>query len=84
MAKKLGFLLLIICCVSFGMILVIPWIVSSGGKMAGIITGLIIIGEITFYSGIALLGKEYYSKYKSKLLFWKKKQNGSNQLNPDS
>jgi hypothetical protein len=84
MTKKLGFLLLIICCLSFGMILIVPWFVSSGGEMAGIITGLVIVGEITFYSGIALLGKEYYSKYKSKLMFWKKKQNGSNQLNPDS
>ena len=52
--------------------------------MAGIITALVIVGEITFYAGIALLGKEYYAKYKSKLMFWKKKQNGSNQLNPDN
>ncbi len=84
MTKKLGFLLLIICCLSFRLILVVPWFVSSGGKMAGIITGLVVEGEITFYSGIALLGKEYYSKYKSKLMFWKKKQNGSNQLSPYS
>ena len=84
MTKKLGFLLLIICCLSFGMILIVPWFVSSGGKMTGTITALVIIGEITFYSGIALLGKEYYSKYKSKLMFWKKKQNGSDQLNPDN
>lgn len=84
MTKKLGFLLLVICCLSFGLILVVPWFVSSGGKIAGIITGLVIVGEVTFYSGIALLGKEYYSKYKSKLMFWKKKQNGSDQLNLDN
>lgn len=73
MIKKLGIALFIISCLSFLMIAVIPWLVSSGGKMAGIITGLVIVGEVTFYSSIALLGKEYYAKYKSKLMFWKKK-----------
>ncbi|MDZ7605018.1 MAG: transporter suffix domain-containing protein [Cyclobacteriaceae bacterium] len=82
MTKKFGIVLFIISCLSFGLILVVPWLFSSAGKIAGIITGLVIVGEITFYSSIALLGKEYYTKYKSRLMFWKKKPSDSNQINP--
>jgi len=81
MIRIIGFALFIISCLSFLMIAVIPWLVMSGGKMAGIITGLLIVGEVTFYTSIALLGKEYYTKYKTKLMFWKKKPDKSNPLN---
>jgi hypothetical protein len=72
MAKKTGYAVLILSCLIWGVIFIIPFLDLGGGKKAGIITGLIIAGEITFYLGIALLGKTIYEKLKSRLKFWKK------------
>jgi hypothetical protein len=55
------------------MILVIPWIGYSKGETAGIITGLIIFGEVTFYISILLLGKTFYNKIREKFRFRRKK-----------
>ncbi len=67
MIKTLGYILFILSCVAWLLILIIPWLGFSKAGMAGIITGLIIFGEITFYVSILLLGKTFYQKIKSKL-----------------
>jgi len=67
MVKTLGYILFILSCVAWLLILIIPWLGFSKAGMAGIITGLIIFGEITFYVSILLLGKTFYQKIKSKL-----------------
>lgn len=74
MAKIAGFILLAISCLSFLLILVIPWLGYPKGKVAGIITGLIIVGEVLFYLSLFILGRSYYDKIKSKLSFWKSKR----------
>jgi hypothetical protein len=56
------------------MILVIPWLGFSKGQSAGIITGLIIFGEVTFYASIFMLGKTFYNKIREKLRFRRKKE----------
>jgi hypothetical protein len=68
-----GYTVLIISILLWVLIAVIPFLGFSTKEMAGIITGLIIAGEITFYLGILLLGKTIYAKIKSKMMFWKKK-----------
>jgi hypothetical protein len=73
MAKTAGFIILAISCLSFLLILVIPWLGYPKGKVAGIITGLIIVGEVLFYLSLFILGRSYYDKIKSKLIFWKSK-----------
>jgi len=55
------------------MILAVPWIGFSKIQLAGIITGLIIAGEILFYLSLFILGRSFWDKIKSKLLFWKSK-----------
>jgi hypothetical protein len=55
------------------MILVVPWVGFSKIQIAGITTGLIITGEITFYLSLFILGKSFYEKIKRKLKFWKAK-----------
>jgi hypothetical protein len=60
------------------MILVIPWFGFSKIQLAGITTGLIIAGEILFYLSLFILGRSFYEKIKSKLKFWKKKNNNPN------
>jgi hypothetical protein len=80
MIKIIGYILLIICCISFLLILVFPWFGYSKTQIAGITTALIIVGEVTFYSAIFILGKSFYSKIKGKLMFWKPGNKDTNTL----
>jgi hypothetical protein len=75
MLKTIGYILLIISCISFLMILVVPFLGLSKMQLAGITTGLIIVGEVSFYSGLLIVGKSFWDKIKSKLTFWKTKPN---------
>jgi hypothetical protein len=76
--KTIGYIILLISCLSFLMILVVPWFGFSKIQIAGITTGLIIVGEITFYLSLFILGRSFYDKIKSKLKFWKPKTNDAN------
>jgi hypothetical protein len=73
MVKIIGYSLFIICCISFLLILVIPWFGFSKGQIAGIITALIIVGEVSFYLSIFILGRSFYNKIKSIFKFHKPK-----------
>ena len=76
--KTVGYIILLISCLSFLMILVVPWFGFTKIQLAGITTGLIIVGEILFYLSLFILGKSFYDKIKSKLKFWKTKTNDAN------
>lgn len=65
--KLIGYIIFAISCVIWGMILIVPFLGFSAGKIAGITTGLIVAGEITFYLSIFLIGKEFLVKIKNKL-----------------
>ena len=69
-----GWIILILSCVLWLAIAVIPWLGLTGKQIAGITTGLVIAGEITFYLGIFMVGKSMYQKLKQKLRFWKKNE----------
>jgi hypothetical protein len=71
MIKITGYILLLISCLSFLTTLIVPWFGFSKVQIAGIVTGLIIAGEILFYLSLIILGKSFYYKIKSKLKFWK-------------
>ena len=73
MVKTIGYILLLISCLSFLMILIVPWLGFSKIQIAGITSGLIIVGEILFYLSLVILGRSFYDKIKSKLKFWKTK-----------
>jgi hypothetical protein len=79
MLKITGYILLTISCISFLLILVIPWFDLTKGQIAGITTILIIIGEVLFYTSIFILGKTFYAKLKSKIKFWKPKPGVDNE-----
>lgn len=64
--KFLGYIIFGASCVIWGMIVVVPFLGFSAGKLAAITTGLIIAGEITFYLSIFLIGKEFLLKIKAK------------------
>lgn len=73
MVKTIGYIILIISCLSFLMILIVPWFGFSKIQIAGITTGLIIVGEVFFYLSLFILGRSFYEKLKSKLKFRRKK-----------
>jgi hypothetical protein len=75
MVKTIGYILLLISCVSFLLILAVPWIGFSKIQIAGITTGLIIVGEVLFYLSLFILGRSFYDKIKRKFKFWKTKTN---------
>jgi hypothetical protein len=73
MLRLIGYILLGISALSFMLILVIPWFGFSKGGIAGMITGLIIAGEVSFYLSIFILGRSFYEKIKSFFRFRKTK-----------
>ncbi len=73
MAKLAGYIILGISILIWLMIPVVPFLGLSVGKIAGITTGLVIAGEITFYLSIFLIGKEFLVKIKNKFRLRKAK-----------
>ena len=73
MMRIVGYVVLVVSCLLFLLIPVMPFLGFSKTKVAGITTGLIIAGEVLFYTSIFILGKSFYAKIKGKLMFWKAK-----------
>lgn len=65
MVKLIGYIVLGISIVIWLLIPVVPFMGFSIAKAAGITTGLIIAGEITFYLSIFMIGKEFLVKIKN-------------------
>jgi hypothetical protein len=62
---KLGIVLLIVCVIAFLAIPVVPFLDLESSAKITFSTVLLVIGEITFWTGGLLLGKELFSKYKA-------------------
>jgi hypothetical protein len=73
LTKKIGYIVLSLSIVVWCFVFIVPWLDIPKGQIVGITTVLIIVGEVTFYLGVFLLGKTVYAKIKNKLKFWKKK-----------
>jgi hypothetical protein len=82
MLRIVGYSLLVISAVSFLLILVFPWFGFSKGQIAGITTGLIIVGEVTFYLSMFILGKSFYEKIKNLFRFRKQKKSDPGTTEP--
>ena len=79
MVKTIGYIIFGISMLLWLMIPAIPFLGFSVGKAAGITTGLIIAGEITFYLSIFLIGKEFLVKIKNK---FKRKNDVPSEIDP--
>ena len=64
---KLGLVLILLCVIAFLAIPVVPFLNIESGTKITLSTVLFVIGEITFWTGGLLLGKELLDKYKSRL-----------------
>ncbi len=64
---KLGIGLLILYPILWGFAAIVPFTPFPTNVKAAVITVCIVLGEILFLIGAALVGKEVVNKYKSKL-----------------
>ena len=71
MIKIAGYILLVISCLLFIMIPIVPWFDLSKSQIAAITTVLIIAGEVFFYLSLFILGKSFFDRFKNRLKFWK-------------
>jgi hypothetical protein len=69
--KVAGYILLALSCIAWVAIFSLPLFEISVGEAATLTAGFIVVGEATFFLGIALLGKEAWEKIKA--VFWKGK-----------
>ena len=64
---KWGIVLLIVCVLAFLAIPVIPFLHIGNGAKVTFSAILFVIGEVTFWAGAILLGKELLNKYTARL-----------------
>ncbi len=83
-SKKMFFCIGIFCIVlsvfTWGLILLLPQFNLSKTQNISIITALVVLGELLFWGGSVLVGKELVEKYKTKL----NPKNWFNKNNTDS
>lgn len=79
---KTGVSLIVLCTLLFASLLVIPFLDIESKTKISISTIAFIFGEITFWVGGILLGKELFNKYKSYFnpLNWFKKKTDQNRV----
>ncbi|MEH6628780.1 MAG: transporter suffix domain-containing protein [Motiliproteus sp.] len=66
MKKTIGYVLLVLSFVPWGLIAVLPFLELSKTEIAGATTILIVTAEVTFVAAIALLGKEAWAHIKAR------------------
>jgi len=64
---KTGKFLIILSTLLFTSLLAVPFIEVAGKAKITISTVIVVLGEVTFWAGGLLLGKEIFNKYKSYL-----------------
>jgi hypothetical protein len=73
---KTGIALIVISTILFASLLAVPFLDADGKTKITVTTVIIVLGEITFWVGGFLLGKELLNKYKAYLnpMNWFKKK----------
>lgn len=77
--KKTGIVLIILSFLLYGGILLVPFTPYTVGTKAVITSVLVILGEISFWVGGLILGREIIARYKKYFnpFHWFKKKNGT-------
>jgi hypothetical protein len=66
-SKRVGFFLIILSCVLYGLIAILPFLPLSTPAKIAAAPALVLLGELTFWPGSVLLGKEVITRYKAYL-----------------
>ncbi len=72
MKRTIGYILFILSWLAWGIIALLPFFELTMGQIASFTAVLLIIGEVTFWLSILLLGKEFIVK--TKIIFRKIKE----------
>ena len=62
--KQFGFVLIVLSCLVWLAIVAVPLMPFTLGQKAAIVPGLLILGEILFWIGALLVGKEVAQRYR--------------------
>jgi len=63
----IAIILIILSCILFGLIFVVPFLPLTLAQKGIFVTSLIIGMEVTWWAGIAIVGKQVITKYKKYL-----------------
>ena len=68
--------LILVSGIAFGLIFVVPFLPLTLAQKGILVTALVITGEITWWTGVALAGKQLISRYRKSLnpLAWFRKK----------
>jgi len=67
MLSKIGIILVVLSFILYGLIAVVPFLPITTPQKAITVTTLIVSGEITWWIGVAIVGKQVVTKYKKYL-----------------
>lgn len=65
--RRLGIFLVILSCIFYGALLLVPFVPYSPGTKVIISSALVIMGEASFWIGGIILGREFVLKYRKYL-----------------
>lgn len=65
--RIVGITMLLLSVIPWFIMPALPFLGFSAGMVAKLTTALFIAAEVLFYSGIAIVGKEFYNKLKPRL-----------------
>jgi low affinity Fe/Cu permease len=63
--KQLGYVLFILSCIAWIVVVLLPFINFSMAQIAGATTVLIVLAELLFLGSLALLGKTFWVRIKT-------------------
>ena len=64
---KIGIALLVVACLLWMAMAVVSFLSIEVAAKAGVVGALLIVGEVAFWLGAILTGKEFVAKYKQRL-----------------
>jgi hypothetical protein len=64
---KIGVVLLAVACLLWMAMAAVPFLSIEVAAKAGVVGALLIVGEVAFWLGAILTGKEFVAKYKQRL-----------------
>jgi NADP-dependent 3-hydroxy acid dehydrogenase YdfG len=65
--RAIGILLVAVSTLAYLLLLAVPLLAATAAAKAGIAGGLIVVGEVTFWAGAALLGRELVARFRQYL-----------------
>ena len=84
--KRIAIILVFLSFVLYGLLLIVPFMPLAGSTKIWLSTFIVVVGEVSFWVGGIILGKEVVSKYRKHLnpKYWLKNKDKENKENKES